>query len=164
LPEQDEAETNPQPDEQAQDDLFAEVEGRGLPDAPQEPTTGDEPDGPAEVLPAEPAVQPVRLSRADRDTYDRRQRRFAACGRCGYFVADCRVYLGLPALQAAVLAADDGWVRLEGDATFHRLVKNAYGIDLDMTFEFFDGLCPECRRRFVLDNNEPGSTRLKIHL
>lgn len=111
---------------------------------------------------AEPRKEPRRLSRADRDALDRQQRRFVACGRCGYFVADCRIKLGEEAYQAAVLDSRDGWIRLEGDHAIHRMAMGAYGVDLDAEFDLFDGSCPECRRRFVISNDEDGRTRLKI--
>lgn len=116
---------------------------------------------PDEPLP--PIKEPRRLSRAERETIDRQQRRFAACGRCGYLLADCRVYLGEEALQTAMLASRDGWLRLEGDKTFRRLLANAYGVALDIDYEYFDGVCPDCRRRFVLAMQDDGPARLKLH-
>ena len=112
--------------------------------------------------PAEPRKEPRRLSRAERDAFDRQQRRFAACGRCSYFVGDCRVKLGQDAYQAAVLDSRDGWVRLEGDHAIHRMAMGAYGVELDAEFDLFDGSCPECRRRFVIVNEDDGRTRLMI--
>jgi len=159
LSEQDEAEIIPPSDELPQEESFAEVEESA---SPGEPAESDQPAETAE--PGKSAPPPPRLSRADRDAYERQRNRFSACGRCGYFIADCQLYLGEAALQSAILAARDGWLRLEGDATFHRLATNAYGIDLDMDFDSFDGLCPECRRRFVLVNHESGVTSLKIRL
>lgn len=159
LPEQDEAEIIPPSDELPQEESFAEVEESA---SPGEPAESDQPAETAE--PGKSAPPPPRLSRADRDAYERQRNRFSACGRCGYFIADCQLYLGEAALQSAILAARDGWLRLEGDATFHRLATNAYGIDLDMDFDSFDGLCPECRRRFALVNHESGVTSLKIRL
>lgn len=159
LSEQDEAEIIPPSDELPQEESFAEVEESA---SPGEPAESDQPAETAE--PGKSAPPPPRLSRADRDAYERQRNRFSACGRCGYFIADCRLYLGEAALQSAILAARDGWLRLEGDATFHRLATNAYGIDLDMDFDSFDGLCPECHRRFVLVNRESGVTSLKIRL
>lgn len=111
------------------------------------------------------ALQPPRqLSRRERETLDRQYRRFAACGRCGYFVADCRNYLGEAALVDAMLDGEDGWLRLEGDETFRRLLMYAYGIQIDVGYEFFDGSCPECRRRFVYMERPDLPTRLKIQI
>ena len=104
------------------------------------------------------------MSRAEREAYDRQRRRFAACGRCGYFVADCLVFVGEEAFHAALLDSRDGWVRLEGDETFRRLLSNAYGVQLDIAYDYFDGSCPECRRRFVFAEQEEGPTRLKIQI
>lgn len=192
LSEQDETDTTPQSGEPSSDAQPTEMAEGALSDIPQEPTPQDhpgpasdspdfarpaeeelsgetaEPTPPEESQPEEPAEppppQPPRLSRADRDTYNRQRRRFAACGRCGYFIADCQLYVGEPALQSAILTTSDDWLRLEGDASFRKLVMEAYGVKLDMAFDLFDGLCPECRRRFVLANDENGSSRLKIQL
>jgi hypothetical protein len=112
----------------------------------------------------EPAPEPRRLSRAEQEAYERQRRRFAACGRCGYFAADCLVFLGEEAFQRALLDSRDGWVRLEGDETFRRLLSNAYGVELDVDFGFMDSSCPECRRRFVFVEREDGPTRLKIQI
>ena len=113
---------------------------------------------------APPAREPRRLTRTERETVDRQRRRYTACGRCGYFIADCQIYLGEEALQTAILAARDGWLRLEGDRTFDRLVMNAYAIDLDANFDSLDGTCPECRRRFVIVHPPAGPSRLKIRV
>lgn len=114
--------------------------------------------------PTPPAREPRRLTRAERETVDRQRRRYTACGRCGYFIADCQIYLGEEALQTAILAARDGWLRLEGDRTFDRLVMNAYAIELDADFDSLDGTCPECRRRFVVVHPPAGPSRLKIRV
>ena len=123
---------------------------------------GDAPPEPREPQP--PAIEPRRLSRAERETVDRQQRRFAACGRCGYFVADCRIYLGQETFHDAILASRDGWVRMEGDRRFHRLVMDAFGVQLDAAFDSFNGTCPECRRSFEVVNSDEGPTRVKIRV
>lgn len=118
-----------------------------------------------ESQPGDAAPQPPRdLSRRERETVDRQNRRFAACGRCGYFVADCRNYLGEAALVEAMLDGEDGWLRLEGDETFRRLLTYAYGVPLDNGYDYFDGSCPECRRRFVYMERPDLPTRLKIQI
>lgn len=113
-------------------------------------------------LQAEP--EPRRLSRSEQETVDRQRRRFAACGRCGYFIADCRNQLGLEAVQTALLDAADGWVHLTTDHSFHRRVMEAYGVQLDAGFDSFDGTCPECRRRFVIETTDDGPTYLKLRV
>ena len=146
-------------------DTFVESEAEAGPQAAAQAQAGGESDmagGEPTDEAAAPPKAPRRLSRAEREALDRQQRRFAACGRCGYFVADCRVGLGEEAYQSAVLDARDGWLRLEGDRAIHRMAMNAYGVDLDAEFDLFDGSCPECRRHFVISNDEDGRTRLKI--
>lgn len=113
---------------------------------------------------SEPVQEPRRLSRAERETYDRQRRRFAACGRCSYFVADCRVYLGEEALQSAILDSSDGWVQMEGSTTFRRLLSNAYGVQLDVGYDYFDGSCPECRRRYVYSEGADETVTVKIRV
>lgn len=122
-----------------------------------------EPEVPA-AEPEPPVVEPRRLSKAERESVDRQQRRFAACGRCGYFVADCRIYLGQETFHDAILASRDGWVRMEGDRRFHRLVMDAFGVQLDAAFDSFNGTCPECRRSFEVVNSDEGPTRVKIRV
>ena len=117
---------------------------------------------PDELKPAFP--EPRRLSRGERETVDRVRQRFGACGRCGYFIADCQNQLGVEAVQTALLDTADGWVNLTVDRSFHRRVMDAYGVELDAEFDSFDGTCPECRRRFVVKNDDDGLTYLKIRV
>jgi len=111
--------------------------------------------------PEPPPPEPRRLSRAERESYDRLRQRYAACGRCGYFLADLELLLGQEAIQAAALDARDGWLRLEGDEALRPLLIHAYGVRLDMGYDYLDGSCPECRRRFVYRVDD-GRARLKV--
>lgn len=158
-----------EPEADAAQPVPAEVEGDATPVLLIPAHVGDTDaaadDAPHDAAPVEPpAREPRRFSRAERETLDRQRRRFAACTRCGYFIADCLNYLGEETVQSAMLAARDSWLRLEGDSTFHRLAMNAYGPNLDVAFDAFDGVCPECLRRYVLTNSPNGPTRLKIHV
>ncbi len=74
------------------------------------------------------------------------------------------IYLGEPAIQTAFLASKEEWVRLEGGYTFPRLLMNAYGVDLDANYSYYDVSCPECRRRIVCEWLESDTIRLKIHV
>lgn len=130
------------------------AQGVGLPGEPQ----------PGQVELQAERPEPRRLSRGERETVDGQRRRFAACGRCGYFIADCQNQLGVEAVQTALLDTTDGWVHLKAYPSFHRRVMDAYGVQLDAAFDSFDGTCPECRRRFVVENAEDGSTYLKLHV
>jgi hypothetical protein len=132
----------------------------------QEEPSREEPlfDQPMPVEQSEREKEPRRLSRAERETYQRLRRRFAACGRCGYFLADLQIYLGEEALQSAGLASRDDWLRLEGDETFRRLLASAYGVQLDIDYDYFNGTCPECRRSFVFAKSSDNLAHLQIGL
>ena len=106
--------------------------------------------------------EPRRLSRGEREMVDRTRQRFAACGRCGYLIADLYLLLGEEALQSASLAARDGWLRLDGEQGLRTLLNNAFGVRLDIDYDGMDGSCPECRRRFVFASLDDGRARLKL--
>lgn len=164
MPQEDESDIQPTtPDddrpEYAPDET--EAEQSPLAGAPADETVA--PDSEPVPEPIEPPKEYRRLSRAEREAIDRQQRRFVACGRCGYFIADCRVKLGEEAFREAILDSRDGWLRWEGGPVIHQMAMDAYGVDLNAEFNLFDGSCPECRRRFVIANSEGGITRLKVH-
>ncbi len=120
----------------------------------------------ADSLPPEAATEPARearrLSRGEREIYERTRQRFAACGRCGYLMADFQILLGEEALQEAAIRARDGWLRLEGDEALRPLLVSAFGIRLDLGYDYMDGACPECGRRFVFAALDEGQVRLKL--
>jgi len=132
--------------------------------------------GPDESSPdgAPPNVTPVagqpplpearRLSRGEREVVERARQRFAACGRCGYLIADLQILLDETTLQTGMIQARDGWLRLEGDEQLRTLLGNAFGVRLDLDYDMMDGACPECRRRFVFAALDDGRARLKLHL
>ncbi len=129
--------------------------------AADEPTTEVPPAEPLPAL-ADTRPEPRRLSRGEREMVDRTRQRFAACGRCGYLIADLQLLLGEEALQTAALAARDGWLRLDGDEQLRTLLNNAFGVRLDVDYDGMDGSCPECRRRFVFASLDDGRARLKL--
>ena len=112
--------------------------------------------------PAEPRHETRRLSRGERDVYDRTRQRFAACSRCGYLIADCLLLVGEETLQNAAIRSRDGWLRLEGDERLRLLLDKAFGVRLGLGYDYMDGTCPECRRRFVFAALESGQVRLKL--
>ncbi len=151
-------------EEPATDDLFT---GQSAEAPLTEEPAADEPtdeSAPAEALPAADArPEPRRLSRGEREVVDRTRQRFAACGRCGYLIADLYLLLGEEALQVAAIAARDGWLRLEGgDDALRTLLINAFGVRLDIAYEAMDGACPECRRRYVFAALDDGRARLRL--
>ncbi len=161
----------PLPGETAADEPLAEeivAEEPAAEALATEQLDADEPmteDAPVEELPAPVAdarPEPRRLARGEREMVDRTRQRFAACGRCGYLIADLYLLLGEEALQTASVAARDGWLRLEGDERLRKLLINAFGVRLDIDYEAMDGSCPECRRRFVFATVDDGRARLKL--
>ncbi len=111
-----------------------------------------------------PLPEARRLSRGEREAVERTRQHFAACGRCGYLIADLQILLGEAVLHEAMIQARDGWLRLESDWRLRALLSNAYGVRLDLDYDMMDGTCPECRRRFVFAALEDGPARLKLHL
>ncbi len=128
--------------------------GDAVPAAPPRPAATDQP----------PPPEARRLSRGEREVVERTRQHFAACGRCGYLIADLQILLGEAVLHEAMIQARDGWLRLESDWRLRALLSNAYGVRLDLDYDMMDGTCPECRRRFVFATLEDGPARLKLHL
>lgn len=79
---------------------------------------------------------------------------FTACGRCSFFLAGYRVLHGADNLAQAAESSDDDWLILNWDHETRRLVQSSYGSRLDIEFYHYDGRCPECQRRFVIDGVE----------
>lgn len=77
---------------------------------------------------------------------------FTACDRCSFFLAGYRALHGLEHLQA-VGSQDkaDGWITLKWDSQTRHLVNKSYGCRLDIVASYYDGLCPHCQRRFVIE-------------
>lgn len=79
---------------------------------------------------------------------------FIACGRCSFFLAGYRALHGSDSLAQAAQSSDDDWLVLNWDHETRRLVQSSYGSRLDIAFYHYDGRCPECQRRFVIDGGE----------
>jgi hypothetical protein len=105
--------------------------------------------------------RPEMLSPAERGL-----RKFQACGRCSYFIADCQVKLGRETVQEAISRAHEGWLELRCDNDVLQLIHNAYGVETDVSAYYLDGTCPECRRRYTfIDNSaeeQPSLLRIVI--
>ena len=159
-----EADAPPLPGETEADEPSASefLAGELVADEPivEEPAPDEATVPPAPATPAHPEQR--ALSRGEREVVDRTRQRFAACGRCGYLIADLYLLLGEAALQTAALGARDGWLRLGGDEQLGQLRMGAFGVRLDRGYEMMDGACPECRRRFVFAALDDGLVRLKL--
>ena len=95
-------------EEPATDDLFT---GQSAEAPLTEEPAADEPTD--ESAPADARPEPRRLSRGEREVVDRTRQRFAACGRCGYLIADLYLLLGEEALQVAAIAAPVSYTHLD---------------------------------------------------
>ena len=118
-----------------------------------------------ETIPPIESPEPAehKLSRAERQSYDRAIRRFQVCGRCSYLLADFRLALGRETFESAILEdIRDGWLQLTGPDSFRLLIRKAYGISPDLNYEQYDGLCPECRRRITFYGVESGGVQVKL--
>jgi hypothetical protein len=76
-------------------------------------------------------------------------RRFQACGRCSYFVADLQIYLGRDTIRAAIEDGSGEWLTVEWADVLRRLARESYIADDDVFYYYYDGTCPECRRRYT---------------
>jgi hypothetical protein len=133
----------------------------------QNPETIGQPDSEAPREESGAPTLPTKrtLSRPDRQTYDRIVRRFQACGRCSYLLADFRLALGEETLQSAILKdAPDEWLELSGPETIRLLLVKAFGIGSDLVFDYYDGSCPECRRRVVFSTEADGLAQVRIRV
>lgn len=76
-------------------------------------------------------------------------RRFQACGRCSYFVAGCQIQLGREAVRTAIEQGPKDWLTLEWAEGLRHLTHDFYIANDDVFYFYYDGTCPECRRRYT---------------
>lgn len=75
--------------------------------------------------------------------------RFAACGRCVYFLLSYQSLAGREVLETAVAAADDQWLQLPWVKTIPTLVEKSFGLTIDWGDFYVEAVCPLCQRAFV---------------
>jgi hypothetical protein len=160
----DAAESFP-PEDDSPSGATLEAPGGATPAAEQPPDAGT----------TQPRERPNRADRGGKGGNPRNEtlpaagrvmRKFQACGRCSYFIADCQVKLGREAVSEAAAAAREGWLELACDNDMSRLLHNAYGIETDVSAFYLDGTCPECRRRYTYSDRsaeqQPSLLRIAI--
>lgn len=76
-------------------------------------------------------------------------RRFQACGRCSYFVADCQNHLGRDVVRLAIEEGPAEWLELDWAEVLRRLARQSYIASDDVYYFYYDGTCPECQRRYT---------------
>lgn len=92
-------------------------------------------------------------------------RRFQACGRCSYFVADLQIYLGRDTVRAAIEDGPDEWLMLDWAEVLRRLTRESYIADDNVHYYYYDGTCPECRRRYtyLTEPDEDETPMFRLH-
>ncbi|MEZ4517171.1 MAG: hypothetical protein R3C44_10155 [Chloroflexota bacterium] len=92
-------------------------------------------------------------------------RRFQACGRCSYFVADLQIYFGRDTVRTAIEEGPEEWLTLEWADVLRRLTRNAYIADDNVFYFYYDGTCPECRRRYtyISESFEDETPLFRLH-
>lgn len=83
------------------------------------------------------------------DAMERALRRFQACGRCSYFVADCQNHLGGEVVRQAIEDGPAEWLVLDWAEVLRRLARQSYIASDDVYYFYYDGTCPECQRRYT---------------
>ena len=84
--------------------------------------------------------------------------RFAACGRCCYFLGSYVSGHGQEELETAVQNDLSDWLTLTWDHQTRMLVHKAFGVQLDVDYYFYEGCCVACSRQFSFrDNGEDGA-------
>ena len=90
--------------------------------------------------------------------------RFAACGRCCYFLGSYTSTHGEAELETAVLDGVSGWLILTWDQQTRNLVHKSFGVRLDVDFYHYEGCCVACCRQFVYETGETGEAIFRVQL
>lgn len=89
---------------------------------------------------------------------------FATCGRCGFFLSAYQMIESAIDLETAVSHTNGRWLTLDWDYEIRNLVNKSYGCNPDTGIYHLDGVCPECRRRFIFHAGREKSTfRIALH-
>ena len=72
---------------------------------------------------------------------------FVACGRCSFFLTGYRLLHS--DFEASVKESSDGWLSLSWNRATGDLVLKSYGGQIDLDLYYFEGICPDCKRRYV---------------
>lgn len=90
-----------------------------------------------------------KRSKRNRMTLDEITARFAACGRCSFFLAAYKVEQGTEQLEEALASSKAGWMRLPWNSEVRALVHKSYGVRIDISCYHYEGCCLECYRHFI---------------
>ena len=90
--------------------------------------------------------------------------RFAACGRCCYFLGGYTSAHGEGELETAVQNNLSDWLTLTWDQQTRNLVHKAFGVQLDVDYYFYEGCCVACYRQFSLRTDETEGPIFQVQL
>lgn len=90
--------------------------------------------------------------------------RFAACGRCCYFLGSYTSAHGDEELKTAVQDGLTDWLTLTWDQHTRNLVHKAFGVRLDVDYYHYEGCCVACCRQFVYEVSQGDEVVFRIQL
>ena len=90
--------------------------------------------------------------------------RFAACGRCCYFLGSYTSVHGVAELETAVKVGLSDWLTLTWDHQTRMLVHKAFGVQLDVDYYFYESCCVACSRQFSFKSDEEGGATFRVKL
>ncbi|MCB8943429.1 MAG: hypothetical protein H6658_06715 [Ardenticatenaceae bacterium] len=90
--------------------------------------------------------------------------RFAACGRCCYFLGSYTSSHGEGELETAVQNTLPEWLTLTWDQQTRHLVHKAFGVQLDVDYYMYEGCCVACYRQFSLRTSETEGAVFRVQL
>ncbi len=90
--------------------------------------------------------------------------RFAACGRCCYFLGSYTSAHGQQELETAVQEGLSDWLTLTWDHQTRMLVHKAFGVQLDVDYYHYEGCCVACSRQFSFKSDEEGGATFRVKL
>ena len=90
--------------------------------------------------------------------------RFAACGRCSFFLAGYRVIHGDEMLEETVRRVKSGWLTLAWNHAMRELVTKSYGVRLNVDYAHYEGRCTECGRHFIYQDAETARRQAQLRM
>ena len=87
---------------------------------------------------------------------------FLACSRCSYFLSGYRLIHNN--YQEVLESSTMKWLELRGGHRTRLLIQDSYGSHITLDTEYFEGICPDCQRRFVYESDDAGGPHLRIRI
>ena len=87
---------------------------------------------------------------------------FLACPRCSYFLSGYRLIHN--DFQEILEASTKEWLVLVADHKTRLLIYESYGNRINQNTEYYEGICPDCRRRFVYDGENGDNPQFQIRI